>query len=169
MKRTFPLALAVALTAIVAVWVAGSAGAAPAISQVPKAGTGSPVSGATADGSNGPEFGEQEDEGEAPEFDGTISLSNGGTAPGAPTAGSQKAKSNPSFNNGFEGLNHYQQRYARGGNQFSRRAARPGHVRRQRLRRRGGQRRVQRLQHVGPVGAPGQHRDQHRQPVSRAT
>ena len=119
MKRTFPLALAVALTAIVAVWVAGSAGAAPAISQVPKAGTGSPVSGATADGSNGPEFGQQEDEGEAPEFDGTISLSNGGTAPGAPTAGSPKAKSNPSFSNGFEGLNHYQQRYSNRGNQFS--------------------------------------------------
>ncbi len=31
----------------------------------------------------------------------------------------QKAKSNPTFNSGFEGLNHYQQRYSRGGNQFS--------------------------------------------------
>src|SRR5205823_10219395 len=30
-----------------------------------------------------------------------------------------KAKSNPTFNVGFEGLNHYQQRYSRGGNQFS--------------------------------------------------
>src|SRR5207249_169299 len=30
-----------------------------------------------------------------------------------------KAKSNPTFNSGFEGLNFYQQRYARGGNQFS--------------------------------------------------
>src|SRR5215467_3799597 len=27
--------------------------------------------------------------------------------------------SNPAFNSGFEGLNHYQQRYSRGGNQFS--------------------------------------------------
>lgn len=31
----------------------------------------------------------------------------------------EKAKSNPEFNFGFEGLNFYQQRYARGGNQFS--------------------------------------------------
>jgi hypothetical protein len=31
----------------------------------------------------------------------------------------KKAKSNPTFNFGFEGLNHYQQRYSRGGNQFS--------------------------------------------------
>ena len=31
----------------------------------------------------------------------------------------KKAKSNPTFNSGFEGLNHYQQRYSRGGNQFS--------------------------------------------------
>ena len=30
-----------------------------------------------------------------------------------------KAKSNPQFDTGFEGLNLYQQRYARGGNQFS--------------------------------------------------
>ena len=42
----------------------------------------------------------------------------------APTAGAatttgKKAKSNPAFNFGFEGLNHYQQRYSRGGNQFS--------------------------------------------------
>ena len=31
----------------------------------------------------------------------------------------KKAKSNPTFNTGFEGLNLYQQRYARGGNQFT--------------------------------------------------
>jgi hypothetical protein len=31
----------------------------------------------------------------------------------------RKAKSNPAFNTGFQGLNHYQQRYARSGNQFS--------------------------------------------------
>lgn len=31
----------------------------------------------------------------------------------------KKAKSNPTFVTGFEGLNHYQQRYSRGGNQFS--------------------------------------------------
>ena len=42
----------------------------------------------------------------------------------APVGGGQattgkKAKSNPPFKSGFEGLNHYQQRYSRGGNQFS--------------------------------------------------
>src|SRR4051794_37998097 len=36
-----------------------------------------------------------------------------------PTTTGKKAKSDPTFINGFEGLNHYQQRYARGGNQFS--------------------------------------------------
>ena len=38
---------------------------------------------------------------------------------GAATTTGKKAKSNPAFNFGFEGLNHYQQRYSRGGNQFS--------------------------------------------------
>ena len=71
---------------------------------------------------------------------------SGGPGNGLSVNSGKKAKSNPTFNTGFEGLNHYQQRYARGGNQFSRRAARPGPVRRQRLRRRGRQRRLQRLQ-----------------------
>src|SRR5207249_4587882 len=31
----------------------------------------------------------------------------------------QRAKSNPQVVKSFEGLNHYQQRYSRGGNQFS--------------------------------------------------
>ena len=38
---------------------------------------------------------------------------------GASAPGGKKAKSNPSFITGFEGLNLYQQRYARGGNQFT--------------------------------------------------
>ena len=42
-----------------------------------------------------------------------------GTGNGVSVNSSKKAKSNPQFNTGFEGLNHYQQRYARGGNQFS--------------------------------------------------
>jgi hypothetical protein len=46
------------------------------------------------------------------------SLSNG-HGNGASVNSGQKAKSNPSFVTGFEGLNHYQQRYSRGGNQFS--------------------------------------------------
>jgi hypothetical protein len=62
------------------------------------------------DGPNGPSV-----------YNGTIvdrSDSNG-TGNGVSVNSSNKAKSNPKFNTGFEGLNHYQQRYSRGGNQFS--------------------------------------------------
>src|SRR5215831_678731 len=38
---------------------------------------------------------------------------------GASVNSGKKAKSNPQFKVGFEGLNFYQQRYSRGGNQFS--------------------------------------------------
>jgi hypothetical protein len=48
--------------------------------------------------------------------DRSLSSGHGG---GAPTTTGKKAKSNPTFVTGFEGLNHYQQRYSRGGNQFS--------------------------------------------------
>ena len=67
------------------------------------------------------EFPEQEDEADAPTYSGTItnrSLSRG-SGVGPSVNGSGKAKSNPSFNAGFEGLNLFQQRYARGGNQFT--------------------------------------------------
>jgi hypothetical protein len=67
------------------------------------------------------EFPEQEDEADTPSYPGTItdrSLSRGsGTGP--LVNGSRKAKSKPVFNGGFEGLNLFQQRYARGGNQFT--------------------------------------------------
>ena len=66
---------------------------------------------------------EEDDEGEDVDvFAGNIvdrSLSAGGAAVGIPTTTGKKAKSNPKFVSGFEGLNFYQQRYARGGNQFS--------------------------------------------------
>jgi hypothetical protein len=42
-----------------------------------------------------------------------------GVGKGVSVQSGKKAKSNPQFNFGFEGLNFYQQRYARGGNQFS--------------------------------------------------
>lgn len=67
------------------------------------------------------EFPAQEDEGETPSFTGTIvdrSLSQG-TGTGVAVTSGKKAKSNPAFNMGFEGLNLFQQRYARGGNQFT--------------------------------------------------
>src|SRR5262249_37247210 len=38
-----------------------------------------------------------------------------GTGPNVSVHGGKKAKSHPLFNTGFEGLNFYQQRYARGG------------------------------------------------------
>jgi hypothetical protein len=87
------------------------------------AGTSSPVTGAfqpSGDGSQ-VEFPAQEAEAETPAFDGTIvdrSLS-AGTGTGASVASGPKAKSDPTFKTGFEGLDLYQQRYARGGNQYT--------------------------------------------------
>ena len=94
-----------------------------AASSVPRAGTGSPQTGAfTPSGTNDAtdvEFagGAAEESGPNP-FAGSISLSTG-VGHSNSVNSSLKAKSNPQFNFGFEGLNHYQQRYARGGNQFS--------------------------------------------------
>ncbi len=68
------------------------------------------------------EFPGQLDAAEGPgPYPGTIvdrSISQG-TGVGASTPSGKKAKSNPTFNSGFQGLNLYQQRYARGGNQFT--------------------------------------------------
>src|SRR3954452_13984326 len=63
---------------------------------------------------------EDEDGGDV-DFDGNItdrSLSNG-HGQGASINSGQKPKSNPSFVTGFDGLNLFDQRYARGGNQFT--------------------------------------------------
>jgi len=123
-KALLWLALAGALSAVTVVWLvsAAPAGAARAATQVPLGGTGSPQTGdftawngeATQD-----EFPSGEDTEEGPDpYDGTISLSSG-TGGGPSVNSGKKAKSNPTFNSGFQGLNHYQQRYSRGGNQFS--------------------------------------------------
>jgi hypothetical protein len=87
---------------------------------VPLAGTGGPQTGDFTpwDGSAGDEFAGAEDESGPNAYDGTISLSTG-TGQGSSVNSGKKAKSNPILNSGFEGLNFYQQRYARGGNQFS--------------------------------------------------
>ena len=127
-RLTLGAVLAVAVCALTV--SAGSAVGSPAAAGrlIPLAGTGSIQTGSFTPSGAGDvtdeEFvGEGEDEGEGAEaFDGTIpggvSLSKGhGT--GLPVNSSTKAKSNPQFQFGFEGLNHYQQRYARGGNQFS--------------------------------------------------
>jgi hypothetical protein len=118
------LALLGSIVVIAPATVAGaSAGATRSIS---KAGTGSIDTGTftPSDGGGGileDEFpGQDEDaDGAGPNpFDGTISLSNGQVGHGS-SATATKAKSNPTFKLGFQGLNLYQQRYARGGNQFT--------------------------------------------------
>src|SRR5947207_7098569 len=122
--RTKLALLAVLALAVVALTAsAGTATGASAASAVPLAGTGSPQTGDFTPSSGevaGDEFaGEGEDEDTGPDpYGGTISLS-GGAGQGSSVNNGKKAKSNPTFNLGFQGLNHYQQRFARGGNQFS--------------------------------------------------
>ena len=123
MRRKLPwLALAVVGTAMT-VWIASPAGAGRVSgAQIPRVGTGSPQTGDfTPSGSAGPEFPSGGDDEGADAYAGNIldrSLSSG-HGNGASSTGAKKAKSNPTFDFGFEGLNHYQQRYSRGGNQFS--------------------------------------------------
>ena len=101
-----------------------------ATSLVPRVGTGGPQTGGfTPSGSGdvtdeefaGEPEGEEGDEGPEP-FDGQlpggVSLSKGNGS-GVSVPSSAKAKSNPEFETEFEGLNLFQQRYARGGNQFT--------------------------------------------------
>jgi hypothetical protein len=90
------------------------------------AGTGSPQTGSYTPSGSGDvtqaEFAGQLDTEAGPDaYPGSIvgrSLSKGAGSGVSVTSG-KKAKSNPVFNSGFEGLNLYQQRYARGGNQFT--------------------------------------------------
>jgi hypothetical protein len=123
------LALLTVLAMVVGVLTASAGTAtgasAAAASSIPRAGTTAPQTGeftpsGTTDVTDQEFAGEDEgadDAGPNP-FDGTISLSNG-TGQGGSVNSAKKAKSDPQFNTGFEGLNHYQQRYSRGGNQFS--------------------------------------------------
>ncbi len=97
------------------------------VTQVPIVGstslqTGEYVSSGEGDATQA-EFPGQEDEadGSPGAYPGVIwnrSLSEG-SGNGVSVKSGKKAKSNPTFNMGFEGLNLYQQRYARGGNQFT--------------------------------------------------
>src|SRR4051812_4441718 len=121
------LALLAVLALVVGVLTASAGtatGATASGTLVPKAGTGGPQTGAftPSDGLTGPEFAEQEDEDSPDAYSGNIvdrSLSSGGAAVGVASTTGKKAKSNPKFVSGFEGLNLFQQRYARGGNQFT--------------------------------------------------
>src|SRR5437588_544021 len=119
------LGLAVVAVAALAVWLAS--GASADSRQIPVAGTGTPQTGAftpsgSGDATNEEFAGEADGEGSPDPYSGNIidrSLSAGGVSTGVPTTTGKKAKSDPAFVSGFEGLNHYQQRYSRGGNQFS--------------------------------------------------
>jgi hypothetical protein len=107
------------LTVIPTTVVLGSSGVAR---QVARAGAGEPAAGdftpsGTHDATQDEFPSGDNDEGPDP-YDGTISFSTGAGG-GASANNAKKAKSNPAFDFGFEGLNHYQQRYSRGGNQFS--------------------------------------------------
>jgi hypothetical protein len=120
------LVLALALCAMGAAVLGGaSATAGPATSQIPLAGTGSPqVGGATPSGgadATQVEFPGQLDNSAGPgAYNGIVDRSlSRGVGPGASANSGKKAKSNPELKASFEGLNHYQQRYARKGNQFS--------------------------------------------------
>jgi hypothetical protein len=117
-----PLTLTACLAAV-AFLAAGSATAGGS-SQVPLGGTGSPTTGDFIPSGDGDvttnEFPGSDADGNPDPYNGIIdrSLSNG-VGHGVSVNSGKKAKSNPTFNLGFEGLNHYQQRYSRGGNQFS--------------------------------------------------
>src|SRR5512138_2705246 len=101
--------------------------AAGVVTQVPISGTGSLSTGDFAPSGNGDvtqaEYPGQGDEadGSAGPYPGTIVDRSFSSHPGNSVSvnSGKKAKSNPTFNTGFEGLNLYQQRYARGGNQFT--------------------------------------------------
>ena len=113
------LGLGVVVVGVLAVWPASAAMAASP--QVPLSGTGSAQTGAFTPSGAGVTQDEFPAGDNAPgpnPYNGTISFST--AAGGGPSVSSgPKAKSNPVFNFGFQGLNHYQQRYSRGGNQFS--------------------------------------------------
>src|ERR671931_335179 len=114
------LGLALVAVAALAAWLAS--GAMAESRQIPIGGTGSAQTGNFTPSGAGDVTNEEfagEDGEEGPNaYNGTISLSTGAGS-GPTVASGKKAKSNPAFNFGFQGLNHYQQRYARGGNQFS--------------------------------------------------
>ncbi len=122
MKLALLAVLALAVCVLTASAGTATGASAAAASLVPLAGTGSPQTGGftPSDGATDEEFaGEGEDAGTGPDpYSGTISLSTG-SGQGDSVTSARKSKSNPEFDFGFEGLNHYQQRYARGGNQFS--------------------------------------------------
>jgi hypothetical protein len=130
-KFVFALATVSAFAVCALAASAGTATrASTAAGQIPRVGTGGPQTGGftpsgpgdvTDEELPGEPEGEEGDEGPEP-FDGQlpggVSLSKG-SGNGVATSSGQKAKSAPELETEFEGLNLFQQRYARGGNQFT--------------------------------------------------
>jgi hypothetical protein len=116
---TAPVSVALLASALV---VLSSGVAAQTTRSIALSGTASPIgaSGPVGDGDTTEFAGGPSDASAPAPVAGTVtrSLSNG-TGLGPWVNGSGKAKSNPQFAMGFEGLNHYQQRYSNRGNQFS--------------------------------------------------
>jgi hypothetical protein len=115
--------LALAVVALTASAGTATGASSAAASLIPRVGTGGPQTGPFTpwDGISGDETAGGDAEEGPDAYGGNIvdrSLSTG-PGQGASVSSGQKAKSNPTFNLGFQGLNHYQQRYSRGGNQFS--------------------------------------------------
>src|SRR5262249_51726717 len=114
--------LSLLVTSSIAIRTRGASASSGTTRSVALGGTTSPQTGDfTPSDSNGTqaEFPEGDDADSGPDpFAGTISFSTG-TGGGASVNSGKKAKSDPTFNFGFDGLNHYQQRYSRGGNHFS--------------------------------------------------
>ena len=125
MKRNkFVACLSLLVLLVSLLGVVPASAASGVVRQIPSGGTTAPVTGDfTPSGGDGTqlEFPSAAEEEGPNAFSGVIvdrSFSHQ-TGHGVSVNSGKKAKSNPSFNIGFEGLNHYQQRYSRGGNQFS--------------------------------------------------
>jgi hypothetical protein len=124
MRRTSALLLlALGLCAAAVIFGGGSALAA-GTQNVPVSGTGGPQTGPFTpwDGNPGPEFPGGSESDETPfAGNGVVdrSLSRGNGKPVSPGNGNGRSKSNPTLGTSFEGLNIYDQRFARGGNQFT--------------------------------------------------
>jgi hypothetical protein len=112
------LAALALVVSLIAVSAASPATAASGVTrQIALAGIGSPVTGEFVPSSatlSSPEFRGTPSSGPAlPQFNGIISASASGGS------GGERAQPNPQLNASFEGLNLFQQRWARGGNQFT--------------------------------------------------
>jgi hypothetical protein len=131
MRKSMLRGMLVLAACVAATAVAGAASA-PArtlvTQQVALSGSGGPTMGAFTPSADGgfplqDEFAnDDEDDATPPAYGGSIvnrSLSRGHGGKSIAAPGVQRSKSNPGFKTGFEGLNFFQQRYARGGNQFS--------------------------------------------------